>query len=113
MKKLTMFLSLSLSASLICCAVLAYFWIDRSISLSYLRQSYETERSSVEDLQKLIASEWKGLPEGQVQRKLEQAAAKMPERRIVVKKEGSIIWFDQVPFNIEQGRLESVGSTTR
>lgn len=84
MKKLTLFLLLSLSVSIICCAFFAYFWIDRSISLDYLQQSYETERSSVANLQKLIASEWKGLPEGQVQKKLEQVAAKSPERRIVV-----------------------------
>jgi hypothetical protein len=74
-----------------------------------MQQSYETERNSVETLQKLIASDWKGMPEAQVQKKLEQAAAQMPERAIVVKREDESIWFDQVAFNIKQGKLDSVG----
>jgi non-ribosomal peptide synthetase component F len=113
MSKTTMLLTTSLVISVLGCLVLAYLWIDRSISLSYMQQSYETERHSVESLQKLIASEWKGIPEAQVQKKLEQVAAQMPERTVVVKKEDESIWFDQVAFNIKQGKLDSVGKATR
>ena len=113
MSRSTLVLSIALTISLLACAVLAYLWLDRSISLSYMRQSYETERTSVESLQKLIALEWKDLPEGPLQKKLQSAAAKMPDRSVVVKKEGSAIWFDQVAFNIKNGKLDSVGSPSR
>jgi ABC-type multidrug transport system fused ATPase/permease subunit len=113
MSKTTMLLTASLVVAVLGCLLLAYLWIDRSISLSYMQQSYETERNSAETLQKLIASEWKGMPEAQVQKKLEQAAAQMPERAVVVKKEDDSIWFDQVAFNIKQGKLESVGKSKR
>lgn len=110
MARSTIVLSIALTISLLACAVLAYLWLDRSISLSYMRQSYETERSSVESLQKLIALEWMDLPEDQLREKLEKSAAKMPEQSVVVKKEGSAIWFDQVAFHIKNGKLDSVGS---
>lgn len=113
MTRSTLALSMILAISLLVCAVLAYLWIDRSISLSYMTQSYETERSSVENLQRLIVLEWKGIPESRLQEKLESAAAKMPDRSVVVKNEGSVIWFDQVAFNIKNGRLDSVGSPSR
>jgi ABC-type multidrug transport system fused ATPase/permease subunit len=113
MSKTTLLLTISVVTAFIGCVVFAYLWIDRSISLSYMQQSYETERSSVESLQKLIASEWKGMPEAQVQKKLEQVAAQMPERAVVVKKEDESIWFDQVTFNIKQGKLDSVGKAAR
>lgn len=64
----------------------------------------------MENLQKLMTLEWKGLPEGQLQKKLEGAATQMPDRHVVVKKEGSVIWFDQVAFNIKNGKLDGVGS---
>jgi Flp pilus assembly protein TadB len=113
MSKTNMLLTTSLVIAVFGCLVLAYLWIDRSISLTYMQQSYETERSSVESLQKLITSEWKGMPEAQLQKKLEQAAAQMPERAVVVKKEDESIWFDQVAFNIKQGKLDSIGKSVR
>jgi Immunity protein 58 len=113
MSKTTMLLTASLVVAVLGCLLLAYRLIDRSISLSYLEQYYETQRLSSETLQKLIASEWKGMPEAQVQKKLEQAAAQMPERTVVVKKEDDSIWFDQVAFNIKEGKLESVGKSKR
>jgi non-ribosomal peptide synthetase component F len=75
--------------------------------------SYETERTSVESLQKIIASEWKDMPESQVAKKLGQVAAQMPQREVVVKKEEESIWFDQIAFNIKQGKLDSVGRENR
>jgi hypothetical protein len=109
MVRSTLLLSIALTFSLLGSALLAYLWIDRSISLGYLQQSYDTERSSVESLQKLVALEWKGLPEDQIKKKLEKAASQMPGRGVVVKKEGSVIWFDQVAFNIKKGKLDTIG----
>lgn len=113
MNKLTATLSIALGVGLLACAVLAYLWIDRSISLSYMKQSYETERSSVESLQTMLALEWKGIPEGHLQKKLEDMAERMANRNIIVKREGEIIWFDQVAFYIKDGRLDGVGSPSR
>jgi hypothetical protein len=109
MPRAFLLISIVLSVSLLGSSLLAYLWIDRSISLSYLKQSYDTERSSVENLQELIALEWKGLPEDQLQKKLEKAASQLSGRAVVVKKDGSIMWFDQVAFNIKQGKLDTVG----
>ena len=113
MKKLPIFLSVLLIVSLICCGILTYLWINRSISLGYLQQAYQTELNSVENIQTIIALEWKGMPEEKVYLKLQQAAKMLPEQQIVLKKEGSTIWFNQIPFNIKQGKLDSVGSTNR
>lgn len=110
MSKSIITLSIALAVSLILCAVVTYALIDRSISYSYLELSYETERKSVEALQKLIAVEWSNMPASQVQKKLERVAAMMPEQLIIVKKEDSIIWFDQTAFKINAGKLESVGA---
>ena len=62
MSKSIITLSIALAVSLILCAVVTYALIDRSISHSYLELSYETERKSVEALQKLIAVEWSNMP---------------------------------------------------
>lgn len=50
MSKTVMLLTISLVTAVTGCLVLAYLWIDRSISLTYMQQSYETERSSVKSL---------------------------------------------------------------
>ena len=93
--------------------IVTYFWIDRSITLTYTSLSYDTAQRSVDSLSALIATEWKGMSETQVQRKLERLAAQLPNDHIVVKKEGETISFDQVAFNFKDGKLDSVGSHGR
>ncbi len=95
--------------TLAACAALTYMLIDRSISMSYLDQSYVSENRSKIRLETLLSHEWRGAPEAEVLRKLEEAAARTTEPRPIVKKEGATIWFDEVKFNIVQGRLASVG----
>ena len=95
--------------SLVGCVVFAYFWIDCSISLTYMKQAYDSEKNSVENLQFLILSEWKGITENELQAKLESAIKKTPEHNLFIKKEENIIWFDQTAFNIKGGKLESIG----
>lgn len=113
MKKSAVASVMVLVLSLIACFVLTYLWIDRSISLVYMSQSYESERGSVKNLQRLLTFEWEGMQESALQKKLEDAAAKMSDQDVIVKKEESTIWFDQVAFNIRNGRLHSVGSHSR
>ncbi|MDB0527631.1 Imm58 family immunity protein [Ralstonia solanacearum] len=89
--------------------VLAYLWIDRSISLSYARQSERTANQSVRGLELILEREWRGLPEPEVLQKLNAVAALGAGAKIVVKKEGNVIWFDEVRFNLDEGRLKSIG----
>ena len=79
MIKVNVGISIALVISIFTCVVLTYFWIDRSISLGYMRQSYEMEKNSVKILQKLISLEWKGMPEEQLQARLESAAKEMTD----------------------------------
>lgn len=113
MKPINLACFAGLSISLASCVVLTYLWIDKSISLSYLQQSYEAERQSVEILERLVASEWRGMTEDAVLKKLEEAASKTGRSPVVVKREGDVIWFDQIRFNIERGKLSSVGAIAR
>ncbi len=91
------------------CAVLAYLWIDRSISLSYARQSADSDSASTRRLERLLGTAWNGMPESVVLEKLQAEAARHPNENIVVKKEADAIWFDETRFNFEQGKLKSVG----
>lgn len=99
----------ALLVALAACAVLAYLWIDRSISLSHLDQSFSSVNRSKSRLEMLLANEWVGQSENEVLNKLQKAASGMAEPRPIVKREGSTIWFDEIAFNIEAGRLSSVG----
>jgi hypothetical protein len=99
----------ALMASLLGCAVLAYLWIDRSISLSYARQSDDADIASTRRLERLLGVAWVGMTENAVLEKLQAEADRHPAENIVVKKEGDVIWFDETRFNFEQGKLKSVG----
>ena len=101
-----------LISSWVVSAVLIYFLIDRSITLSYIEQSADVGSTCTRELEGLLGSEWKGMPESMVFEKLQAEATRHPDKHIVVKKEeGATIWFDQIPFNFEQGRLRSIGGT--
>jgi len=113
MKKGTYILVAFLIASLVACAVLAYLWIDRSISLSYLDQSYETANRSVNRLESLLEEDWHGMPEAQVLQRLQKAATRMPAPQPIVKKEDAVIWFGDVRFNIDQGKLVGIGEINK
>ncbi|MCD9230636.1 Imm58 family immunity protein [Ralstonia pseudosolanacearum] len=98
-------LAFAVSASIL----FAYLWIDRSISLSYARQGEDTAIGTVRGLELILEHEWRGLPEPEVFHKLNAVAAQGAGAKIVVKKEGNIIWFDEVRFNFDEGRLKSIG----
>ena len=88
--------------------VLAYLWIDRSISLNYAKQSLDMEINVNNGLESLLQEEWRGLPEAEVMQKLKKTAA-MEKREVIIKKEGAIVWYDDIPFTFEKDRLAKVG----
>jgi len=110
MTKLTYTLLALLSVLVVACGVLAYLWIDRSISLSYSKQGAETAHNTIRRMEQLLQNDWRGMPEDEVLRKLQKAVEGMPNPKAVVKKEDGAIWFDEVRFNIDRGRLSSIGS---
>jgi HAMP domain-containing protein len=103
--------TVALIAALAGCAVFAYLWIDRSITLSYIKQSVDAGNASTRRLERLMGAAWAGMPESAVLEKLQAEAARHPNENIVVKREDGVIWFDETRFNFEQGRLKSIGGT--
>lgn len=89
--------------------VLFYLWIDRSITLSYVESSFLTERRSVELLQKLIEVEFKGIPGDDLAKKFEILKKEIGFSDLLIKKEGDVIWVDQIPFELRDDKLENVG----
>ena len=95
--------------SLCGCVVLAYLWIDRSITLSYANASVRTSESAVKNLGLLIEGEWRGLAKNQVFAKLKIVAQHHPQKDLIVKEDpdGSI-WFEEINFVFENDRLVQV-----
>lgn len=93
----------------VACLVLAYLWIDRSVSLAYSRQSAESTSSALHGLERVLEHEWRDLPEAEVLKRLQAAFPQEAAATSIVKKEGAVIWLDNVPFNFENGRLKSIG----
>ena len=85
MKKIIHVLVAFLTLAILGCAVLAYLWIDRSISLSYAILSLDTSESSTRHLEYLLEDAWWGMPEAQVLHKLRNVAARMPGEQVVIK----------------------------
>ena len=63
----------------------------------------------VQGLERLLETEWRGMPESAVLEKLQAEAARHPDE-IIVKKEAEVIWFEETRFNFEHGKLKSVGA---
>lgn len=101
-------LGLGFFASFVGCMVFAYLWIDRSITLTYLNQDVETSNNAMRHLELLLEGEWHGMSENNILQKLELAAARSPNKKILIKKDGKIIWFDNIQFNFESGRFEGI-----
>lgn len=103
-------MAVGLVSSLIGCAVFAYLWIDRSLSLTYMDASQRTTEQGYAQLAELVRQEWVGLPESEVLKRLQAAAAKHPQGNIVVKHDPSesVIWFGSTRFEFESGKLQSV-----
>jgi hypothetical protein len=101
-------ITILLIIAIITCMVLAYLWVDRSISLSYARQSVDMGNNVINGLESLLEEEWRGMPESEVFQKLKKTAA-MRKPEAIIKKEGTIIWFDDIPFKFEKEMLAKIG----
>ncbi|RZJ60489.1 MAG: hypothetical protein EON49_08285 [Acidovorax sp.] len=99
----------ALIAALAGCTAFAYLWIDRSVTLSYVKQSADASHTSIHSLERLLGAAWSDMSESAVLEKLQAEAARYPNEGIVVKKEDGAIWFDEIRFNFEQGQLKNVG----
>ncbi|PRH49231.1 hypothetical protein C6V05_07095 [Burkholderia multivorans] len=91
------------------CLILAYFWIDRSISLDYSRQSEDAANNALRGLEHVLEQEWHDLPEAEVLRRLQAAFPSSATARPIVEKDGDVVWLDEIPFYIEKGSLKSIG----
>ncbi|MCO8592614.1 Imm58 family immunity protein [Burkholderia multivorans] len=91
------------------CLILAYFWVDRSISLDYSRQSEDAANIALRGVEHVLEQEWRGLPEAEVLRRLQAAFPSSPTARPIVEKDGDVVWLDEIPFYIEKGSLKSIG----
>lgn len=96
---------------LVGCVVLAYLWIDRSISLSYARQSADVEIAAMRRMERLLGDAWIDMPEQSVLEKLQAYEERHPTEMIVITKEENVIWFHDTRFNFEYGKLKSVGNS--
>jgi hypothetical protein len=103
-------MAVCLVLSLIGCAAFAYLWIDRSLSLSYLDAGQRTTEQGYAQLADLVWQEWVGLPESEVLKRLQAAAARHPPGSVVVKHDLSdgVIWFGSTRFEFQSGTLQSV-----
>lgn len=106
----TTILAVALALSLCACVLFAYLWIDRSITLTYVSAGNVQDAAATRQLEMLLGFEWQGLTEKEVLQKLQIASEKLPTAKILQKKEESVIWFDLIPFNFQDGKLVSVGN---
>ncbi len=90
--------------------VLAYFWIDRSITVTYLKASEESSSQLMQRLERLLEQEWRGLSEVQLLEKLHRAEeGEVDDAKPILKKEGDVINFDGVCFKLVSGHVGRVG----
>ncbi|WP_175691782.1 Imm58 family immunity protein [Burkholderia anthina] len=92
------------------CLVLIYLWIDRSISLAYSIQGADAASDATRELERVLEREWRELPEAEVLRRLQATFPAGPRGKVIIKKDGDVIWLNEIPFHIEKGRLKSIGN---
>lgn len=108
MRITTLVLSVFLAGSLVLCAFLTYLLIDRSITLSYVNSSMDSEVRSRVVITGLIKNEWYGKKEIEIYQKLKVEIERNPSMNIVMKKTEKGIDFDNFSFNFENGKLKSI-----
>lgn len=87
----------------------AYLWIDRSVSLAYLDESYEVSLG-FKRVKFLLENEWAGMSEHELFEKLKAASDRQPDEKIVIFKddETNVIVFDAIEFELESGKLKRI-----
>ena len=110
LSRATLIWTTALAMSLLACGVLAYMWIDRSITLTYVDLSMQSTSRANELMRSLLQHEWAGLSDAEVLRRLNAEAARRPQENIFVKPEPDehFIWFDSTQFVFQDGRLVEI-----
>lgn len=103
------FLAFIILTLILVCSLFAYLWIDRSLSLGYANQSLFQSNTSLQSLEQLLSNSWRGMPKQALLEKLRNEAEARPDMLNYVKDEGSVVWFGEIRFNFENGRLANVG----
>lgn len=102
-------LSTTLILLLVASGLVAYLWIDRSISKSYSDVSYELEYSSGQ-LAGILEQEWDGLTKADVLRRLEAFVSKSDDDSAVFfeDEEDGTVHLGFIVFEFEEERLAAV-----
>jgi len=97
---------------LIACSWFAYLWIDRSITLSYTNQEFESCIKSENALASLLEQEWRGKKKSEVIKILQNEVDKDLNKKsfLIIKNDGEEIWLNQIRFNFENDRLKNINS---
>ncbi|MBA9899114.1 MULTISPECIES: Imm58 family immunity protein [Burkholderiaceae] len=103
------FLASIILALILMCSLFAYLWIDRAISLGYANQSLSQSNTSLQSLERLLGNSWRGMSKQVLLEKLREEAGAQSDMLIYVEDEGGVVWFGEIRFNIENGRLVNVG----
>jgi hypothetical protein len=72
-----------------------------------MRESADSAARAVRSLEHVLEVEWKGQPKELVLSRLQQA--RKNNQDIIIKDEGDIVWFDEVPLVFEKNRLQRIG----
>ncbi|STQ74320.1 Imm58 family immunity protein [Hafnia alvei] len=113
MKSTTIILITSLVILSVLCTVLAYLWIDRSITLAYVNASVDSEIRTRIIITDLIESEWRGKSLNEIHQKPSTEVQKHPEKNIVLNKTEKTIEFDELSFFFDNNRLKKLSNRQR
>ncbi|WP_310889438.1 Imm58 family immunity protein [Delftia sp. UME58] len=87
---------------------LSYSNVDKSITLSYSNQGYESARVDIDNLVVLIEREWVGMDVEVVQDKMKNATINKKGIIPQIKMEDDLIWYGDVRFIFSSGKLEKI-----
>lgn len=102
-------LTISLVIFIFISMLLGYAWIDRSVSLTYLKASMDSCSASERRLGRLLGDSWQGLSKAEVLAKLKAEAARHPNEKMIINVEQATIWFEDTQFNFRDGKLINIG----
>ncbi len=108
MKIATIILSVLLVMVLALCVFVTYLWIDRSVTLTYVNASLDSEVRSRGIITGIVENEWRGKSQSEIYRKLNMEVKKYPEKSIILKKTEKGIDFDSIHFQFENGKLKKI-----
>jgi len=91
-------------------AYVGYRWIDVSISYGYASSGEDEANANNKRLRRLLLAASKGSDKARVALLLKSDAEAYPNEHILIKEDGSSIWYDGVEFRFsERGILVGVG----